>query len=285
MKEKTKGLLIDIMIYAVAFGAAAFPFAYINDILSASAAFTACATLVVFMASTALSDVSVYDPYWSVAPVVIIAACMIKYRVSTVNAWIMLALVFVWSARLTANWYITYKGLRREDWRYAMYRKKYRPVLFHIISFAGLHFIPTAVVYAGLVSALLSIGVPRFSYLSLIGAAVMIAAVCLELVSDLSIHRFLKENAGKDLTCRVSVWKYSRHPNYLGEMSFWTGMYIYFVCLCPRIWYKGLGFLSVIALFLTVSIPLMEKHNSSRRKDYAEYKAKTSVLLLLPNKK
>ena len=285
MKEKTKGLMIDIAVYAVAFGAAAFPFAYINGILASSAAFTACATLVVFAASTALSDVSVYDPYWSVAPVVIIAACMIKYRVSTVNAWMIFALICVWSARLTVNWYITYKGLRREDWRYAMYRKKYRPALFHLISFAGLHFVPTAVVYAGLVSALLSMCVPRFSYLSLTGAAVMLASVCLELVSDLSIHRFLKENSGKKTTCRVSVWKYSRHPNYLGEMSFWTGLYIYFVCLCPQIWYKGLGFVSVIALFFAVSIPLMEKHNAARREDYADYKAKTSLILLLPNKK
>ena len=81
------------------------------------------------------------------------------------------------------------------------------------------------------------------------------------------------------------MWKYSRHPNYLGEMSFWTGLYIYFVCLCPQIWYKGLGFVSVIALFFAVSIPLMEKHNAARREDYADYKAKTSLILLLPNKK
>ncbi|MBO7549124.1 MAG: DUF1295 domain-containing protein, partial [Clostridia bacterium] len=74
-------------------------------------------------------------------------------------------------------------------------------------------------------------------------------------------------------------------PNYLGEMSFWTGLYIYFLAATPGIWYKGLAFLSIIALFLSVSIPMMEKHNAERRIDYEEYKAKTSMLLLLPPKK
>ena len=68
-------------------------------------------------------------------------------------------------------------------------------------------------------------------------------------------------------------------------MTFWTGVYIAFVCTLPSIWYFGLGFLLIILLFLTVSIPMMEKHNSERRVDYEEYKERTSVLIPLPNKK
>ena len=47
----------------------------------------------------------------------------------------------------------------------------------------------------------------------------------------------------------------------------------------------GLGFLAVVLLFLTVSIPMMERHNEQRRADYAAYKKRTSMLLLLPPKK
>ena len=68
-------------------------------------------------------------------------------------------------------------------------------------------------------------------------------------------------------------------------MSFWTGVYLYFVALRPAIWYRGLGFVSIIALFLIVSIPLMERHNLARRPDYAAYRKRTSRLLLLPNRK
>ena len=39
-------------------------------------------------------------------------------------------------------------------------------------------------------------------------------------------------------------------------MSFWTGLYLYFVAVCPQIWYKGLGFLTIIALFLSALITI-----------------------------
>lgn len=285
MKEKTKGVVIDVIVYLVAFGVGAVPFMFIENIFAATAAFTATATLVVFIASCIYSDVSIYDPYWSVAPPVMLIADMIKYNISTNNALILLGAVVVWSFRLTSNWFITYKGLGHEDWRYAQYREKFNAPMFHFISFTGLHFVPTIVVYAGLVGGIFAMQEEKFSIPSLIGLFVMLAAVNLENISDSAIHRFLKEHEGERLTCDVSVWKYSRHPNYLGEMSFWTGMYIFFVATRPDIWYYGLGFLSIIALFLIVSIPMMEKHNAERRADYAEYKAKTSMLLLLPPRK
>ena len=283
--EYRKGLLIDAVSYLIAFGLGMIPFVLINDVFSAAAAFTATATVVIYVFTVVYADVSIYDPYWSVAPPVIIAAVIIKYRFYNVNAFVLFGLILIWAIRLTANWLYTYKGLGHEDWRYKMYRDKYPPFLFQLISFFGLQFVPTIVVYLGLTGALFSIQQSGFSPFSAIGGAVMIFAVILELVADRAIHGFLKEHKGEGKTCRVSVWRYSRHPNYLGEMSFWSGIYIYFAALCPEIWYKGLGFLTIIVLFLFVSIPMMEKHNMSRRIDYAEYKAETSMLLLLPPKK
>ena len=282
MNNKIKGLLVDLAAYALAFGIAAIPFLRIDNLFAAAAAFTATATVLLFLVSAFTSDVSVYDPYWSVAPPVILLAVLLKYRIWNLNAAILLAVIWLWSLRLTANWYGTYRGLGREDWRYAMYRRKYPPVLFQLISFFGLHFVPTVVVYAGLVSALYAVQRTRFAPFSTLGLLVMLWAVWLEYVSDRAIHRFLREHAGEHRTCDVSVWRYSRHPNYLGEMSFWTGLYLYFLGCCPGIWYRGLGFLTIIALFLTVSIPMMEAHNAERRVDYAAYQARTSKLLLLP---
>lgn len=283
--EYRKGLLIDAIAYTVAFGIAVLPFLYIKNILAAAAAFTATATVVLYIVSVVFADVSVYDPYWSVAPPVILLAVMLKYGLWNVNAILLLAIVGLWSLRLTANWLFTYKGLGHEDWRYAMYRSKYPPPVFQLISFFGLQFVPTTVVYAGLVGVLFAVQETRFAPLSVIGILVMLSAVLLELVADTAIHRFLREHPGEGRTCNISVWRYSRHPNYLGEMSFWTGLYLYFVALLPEKWYLGLGFLTIIALFLSVSIPMMERHNAERRSDYAAYRAATSMLLLLPPRK
>ena len=283
--EFGKGLAVDAVSYALAFGAGLVPFLLIENMFAAAAALTAAATALLFIVSVIFSDVSVYDPYWSVAPPVIVIASMIKYRLWNVNSAILLGMILLWSVRLTANWQTTYKGLGHEDWRYAQFRKKCSPLLFQTVSFFGFHFIPTAVVYFGLVSGLLAMRETGFAPLSVIGILVMLGAVLLELFADRAIHGFLRSDRGERRTCDVSVWRYSRHPNYLGEMSFWFGMYLYFLALRPDVWYQGLGFLTIIALFLTVSIPMMEKHNSERRPDYAEYRARTPVLIPLPLKK
>ena len=284
-KEKIRGFLLDLIVYLGAFIVAGIPFRQIDDPFLATAVFTATATLILFIVSVFLSDVSVYDPYWSVAPPAMLLANIQKYRLTNVNAVLLLILVSIWSLRLTVNWYITYKGIGCEDWRYAQYRKRLSPLPFQLISFFGLHFVPTVVVYGGMVSALYAMREERFALLSLAGVVIMLAAVALEHVSDWTIHRFLREHGQEKRTCNVSVWSRSRHPNYLGEMLFWTGMYVYFIALCPQIWYKGLGFLSIIALFLLVSIPMMEKHNLERRPDYARYRERTPMLVPLPKRR
>ena len=284
-ESRARGLLIDVAAYIAAFAAGAVPFLRIDNILAATAAFTLTATIVLFVVSVFAGDVSVYDPYWSVAPFVIILANVLKYRLWNVNSAILLILIGIWALRLTSNWYVTYQGLGHEDWRYAMYRERYSPPVFQLISFFGLQLVPTLVVYAGLVSAVFSIQRETFAPLSVFGAIIMLAAVYLEFISDRAIHRFLREHPGEHRTCDISVWRYSRHPNYLGEMSFWAGMYLYFAALCPEIWYMGLGFLTIELLFLFVSIPMMEKHNAHRREDYAAYRARTSRLFLLPERK
>lgn len=284
MREKQKGLLIIIAVYIMAFVIAAIPYNHVEDMFAASAIFTAVATVVVFISSCVYCDVSMYDPYWSVEPPVIILMNMIRYKLFGVNAWIILFIICLWSLRLTGNWYVTYRGIGHEDWRYSMYRKKLSPYIFLFLSFFGLHFMPTFVVYVSLVSGLFSIGAQAFSFLSIPGMIIMLLAILLEFISDRAIHGFLKDHAGEGKTCNVSVWKYSRHPNYLGEMSFWTGMYLYFLPLFPSKALCGIGFLAMIALFLFISIPMMEKHNLERRSDYESYMKRTSKVLLLPKK-
>ena len=285
MSKKAAGLLINLGLYAVAFAAGLVPFIFIGNLLLAEAAFTGIATLVIYVTTCFVPDTSLYDPYWSVAPPVMLLAAMIKHGLFSANALILLCAVTVWSIRLTVNWAVTYKGLLNEDWRYRSYREKYGKLTFALINFIGLQYVPTIVVYAGLIGAFFIIQTTGFSIMLMPGIAVMLLGVALEFFSDRAIHRFLRENKGTRKTCDISVWKYSRHPNYLGEMTFWTGIFFAFLGVRPDIWYYGLGFLLIIALFLTVSIPLMEKHNMERREDYPDYKARTSVLLLLPPKK
>jgi steroid 5-alpha reductase family enzyme len=82
------------------------------------------------------------------------------------------------------------------------------------------------------------------------------------------------------------VWRYSRHPNYLGEASFWWGLF--FIGLGAdepgKWWWTGVGALAITAMLLFASIPMMEKRQLERRPEtYAAYKARVpSPLLFWP---
>ena len=285
MKKKTCGLLVNLILYIVAFAVGIVPFCLIDDILLAEATLTMTATLVIYVVTCFVPDTSLYDPYWSVAPPVMIAAAMIKYGLCSANALILLLGVIVWSVRLTVNWAVTYKGLLQEDWRYSQFRAKYGKLGFALINFVGLQYVPTIVVYAGLIAAFYIIQTEGFDPLILVGITIMLTGVVFETIADSSLKRFVRENSNRTVTCDISLWRYSRHPNYLGEIMFWTGIFVSFILIRPDIWYCGLGIILIVALFTTVSIPMMEKHNSERRSDYENYKRRTSVLLLMPPRK
>jgi steroid 5-alpha reductase family enzyme len=84
------------------------------------------ATLLVFAASVAFANASLYDPYWSVAPPVIglyWASALPGSPAVPARQWLVLLLVFAWGIRLTANWARGWPGLHHQDWRYDMLRE------------------------------------------------------------------------------------------------------------------------------------------------------------------
>ena len=101
---KETSLIINLVLYAGAFIAGLIPFHMISNIFLAEAAFTVFATAVIFIATCIYPDTSLYDPYWSVAPVVMLLAGMLKYHFWNLNALLVLLVTLVWSIRLTGNW-------------------------------------------------------------------------------------------------------------------------------------------------------------------------------------
>lgn len=93
------------------------------------------------------------------------------------------------------------------------------------------------------------------------------------------MHVFLASEQ-KQETCRIGLWSYSRHPYYLGEITFWLGVYLSMLPLANEYWYYGIGFVAVAVLFNVVSIPLMEARQLKRRADYERYQQDTPRLLI-----
>lgn len=242
------------------------------------------ATVVTWAGGLLYKNVSVYDPYWSVAPPVLLtiyAATMPSIRLSGI---LMLLVVWVWAIRLTVNWAITFKGLRHEDWRYTKHRTSCHPVIFQTINFFGLNMMPTLVVYLAMIPAISLLQTAADCTIwTCIGAVMSLAAAAIQYSADTTAHRFRREHPGE--ICKVGLWKHGRHPNYFGEILMWWGIW---VMALPTDRFFGLptmvdstiaGAISITLLFLCISVPLMESRQMKNKPGYAQYRKETRVLI------
>lgn len=108
-----------------------------------------------------------------------------------------------------------------------------------------------------------------------LGLAVWALGFFFEAVGDYQLDRFLGNPANKGKIMRYGLWKYTRHPNYFGEVTQWWGIFI-MVCTVPFGWVALISPLTITWLILFVSgIPMTEKP-FAENPEFQEYKKKTS---------
>lgn len=280
--KKTRDLLLITGIYLLAFLLGFLICFRLNGIMLRLFVFDVTATVIVFVFSVLLHNSSVYDPYWSVAPMVMAIWLFAEEKAMSLVHILFLAVFLLWAFRLTANWIEVFTDFSYEDWRYRKFREETPRLFWPVVNFCGIHMMPTLVVFAGMLPLFVLVRLP-LNWMVAPGLTVMLFGILMEYFADRQMHAFL--NSGKiGEVCNLGVWKYSRHPNYLGEISFWLGVYIVMLPFSIQHWYYGIGCASIAVMFNVVSIPLMEKRQLSRRPQYREYQIITSRLLLRPQK-
>lgn len=125
---------------------------------------------------------------------------------------------------------------------------------------------------------------------AVLGFAMFILGFIIETFADAQKFRFRRSQANRGRWVDVGLWKYSRHPNYFGEILLWWGLFIVVApALSGLAWLSILGPLSITLLLLFVSgIPLLEKSADKKYGEnpgYWKYKESTSLLIPLPVKK
>lgn len=233
------------------------------------------ATVVTFVFSVIFGNASVYDPYWSVQPIVIIAAFCVG-RELTVRRILLLTAILIWGIRLTVNWAYTFGDLTHQDWRYTQLKEQ-TGAFYPFVNFTGIHVVPTLIVYACTLPAVYAfLNDGAFNAGCIVFFLLSLGAVILQGTADFQMHRFRRHRTTTFI--RTGLWKYSRHPNYLGEILMWWGVALSVITAFPSAWYLAVGALSNTVLFLVVSIPLADGRQS-RKPEFAEYKKQTRKLL------
>ncbi|HZN77796.1 MAG TPA: DUF1295 domain-containing protein [Micromonosporaceae bacterium] len=241
------------------------------------------ATVVVFAVSMVVRNASVYDPYWSVAPPVIAVAWVaLAGGGNPVRQVLVVALIVLWGVRLTANWASTWRGLDHEDWRYRQLREQTRGrVPWWVVNLGGIQLMPTLVVFVGMLPVwpALTVGDRPLWIVDIVAVVVTLGAIALEATADAQLHRFAADPANQGRIVDRGVWRYSRHPNYLGEIGFWWGMWLFGLAAAPSWWWTVVGPLAMVVLFVTVSIPLMDRRSLDRRPGYADHMRRVPALV------
>ncbi|MCR3906382.1 MAG: DUF1295 domain-containing protein [Tenericutes bacterium] len=282
MSKKYKSMIWLFLIYLVAFaigGLAFFYFVNLSLILRLMIA-DVTATLMIWLFSLMLKNASVYDPYWSVAPPVILIFALIYLEITlNLSIFLMIVAILVWSLRLTYNWARNWTGFKEQDWRYTLIYKK-SPKLFFLTNLFGIQMMPTMIVFVQLIGAIYLMTIsPSINYLIVLGFLVIIISASIQYIADQQMYNFKNLNKGEKRCIEEGLWKYSRHPNYFGEIMVWWGLYLMYFGSTLKLDFIILAPLAMTALFLFISIPMMEKKILKTRPEYAFYQERVSVLI------
>ena len=282
--SKNRSLLICLGAYAAAAAAAAAVCSLTpgwSPVWSAALA-DVTATVVVFAFSLGLDNSSMYDPYWSVAPALIAPWWLVRLGgfvgPTAVRQAVVLALVLTWAVRLTWNWMRRWHGLEDEDWRYADYRRL--GSMYWPMSFLGFHMMPTVLVFVGCLSLVPALS-PVSRAVNVVDLAALLVtggAILVETIADWQLWGFLAtRRRGQILD--TGLWAFSRHPNYFGEVAFWWGLWLFGLAGDPSRWWTVVGPLGITALFLGISVPMMDRRMLARHPHYAAHIGRRSAFL------
>ncbi len=309
MTEKLKGRIVLLLVYTMAFGLAFFV-SSVNDypLLIKSLIAVGLAVTIIFLGSVDFNNSSVFDPYWSVAPVLFTAYFWMldtgtgpgywslipgKWSGITFDAtlvtghWfdftrklVLMLLILIYGIRLTWNFLRSWKGLKQEDWRYSDLRKKSGKA-YWLVSYFGIHVFPALMVFAGSLSIWVTMTKSIYPFRMLDGLAILLTgfAIGWEAGADRQLRKFILTNQEVGKTMNLKFWSFCRHPNYLGEICFWWGLYLFALAANPAFWWVILGPVLITLMFVFISIPMIEKRMLVRKKDYKTYQEKVPMLL------
>ncbi len=144
---------------------------------------------------------------------------------------------------------------------------------------------------AAALAAVTAAGQEKFSVLGIAGLSIWIIGFVIEITADEQKRRFRNEindqghQVNRGTFIRSGLWKYSRHPNYFGEITLWIGIAV--IALPVLSGWTFVTLVSPVFVYLLLSkisgIPMLEASANKRWGDnpeYQRYKKETPVLFL-----
>lgn len=251
-------------------------------LLAATLGATALGVLALWGLSLLRRDASIVDIYWGAGfGVIALLAWSLAGEQGGTRATLATALALLWSVRLGGYLAWRRRGEEAEDFRYREMRA-YHGEAFGRVSLYTVFLLQGALQW--LVSLPLQVVQldPTPAPLGLVdalGCALFATGFAFEAIGDAQLARFRADPGNRGRTLDTGLWRYTRHPNYFGDVLVWWG----FFCFALAAPFGALSALSPVLLTFLVlrvsGVPLLERGLHKRREGYAEYCRRTSAFI------
>lgn len=201
---------------------------------------------------------------------VLVAFCNLFTGYLSFQSVLIVFLTTVWGGRLALHIYQRNKN-KKEDFRYQAFKSN--PYLkVYMLQGLFMFLISLPIIFIS------HLDVTDWSWVNTIGIFIWVIGFYFESVGDGQLKSFLNNPQNKGKIMDQGLWKYTRHPNYFGEVTLWWGIWL--ISFYNSNSFIGIiGPLTITTLILFVSgIPLLEKKYQGN-KLFDIYKSKTSVFI------
>ena len=234
-----------------------------------------------FLVALRLRDNSIVDVAWGAGFILVAFSTFLYSGTMEPRQLLVVLLGLVWGLRLAIRIYRRNRG-KGEDFRYKKWREDWGDrwrinAYIRVFVTQGVWMLLVTVpitfvnAYPG----------PALGWLDAVGAAVWLVGFYFEAVGDSQLDTFIKGKPPRGSVLDTGLWRYTRHPNYFGEVTQWWGVYV-IVLSVPLGWATFVGPAAITATILFYSgIPLLEK-TMMQNPAYVEYAKRTSVFFPVP---
>lgn len=235
--------------------------------------------LVVFLVAFSLKSDKLTDFTYGMSFISIVLYVVFRTDFESSHVALISVLVGLWAIRLSVYLVSRIRKIKRD--------KRFDGMRESFLKFGRFWLLQGISAWVIMIPAIFILSSPdkSFSLSTFVGIAIWVIGFYFETVGDYQKYRFINNPKNKGQWIDQGLWRYSRHPNYFGEISMWVGIYIIafpflspvesLIALVSPLW------ITILLVFLS-GIPILEKGADKKwgeQKAYQEYKKKTPILI------
>ena len=246
--------------------------------------------IIIFVYTAIWFAVSVYkkrndvaDIAWGIGYIILCIYLLASYPATPISI-LLYSLVTTWGLRLSLHIYTRNKN-KTEDFRYKAWRDEWGK-FFYLRSYLQV-FLLQGIFLLIIISPVIHAAVAeklQWNAFTWIGLYCWIVGFYFQAVADWQLTVFKADKNNKGLIIQTGLWKYSRHPNYFGEVLMWWSIFIITIPLANSLYFIISPLTITLLLVFVSGIPMLEKKYKGNPA-FEDYKKRTSVLIPMPPRK